>query len=123
RVVLSARREERKGNGREAAGNGRGGGNGSTRPRQEAGDEARRARLERQRDELTARIEEMEADLLEIDSSFSRPGYFEETSPDAVRALQERRADLQRSVDRMLEEWEGLEQQIEAVAPHLPARG
>ena len=71
-------------------------------------------RLERERDDLTAGIEQAEGALGEIDETFASPGFFERTPPEAVKEMQQRRAELQASVERMMVEWERVEREIEA---------
>jgi ATPase subunit of ABC transporter with duplicated ATPase domains len=116
-VVLKARREDRKAKRKEPSGNGNG-----TRPpapeaRRDRGDGAvRRARLEKRRDELTAEIEAAEAGILEVDRLFCRPGYYDETPAEAVAEANGRRASLQERVERLMQEWETLEREIEQIA-------
>lgn len=70
-------------------------------------------RLERQRDEVTSRIEQAEQQVAEIDATFAAAGYFERTSPEEVQQLQEQRDALQAEVERLMEEWEQIEERIE----------
>ena len=70
--------------------------------------------LERERDDLTTRIEELERSIAEIDDTFAGEGYFDRTAPEDVKALQERRGSLQEQVDRMMADWERIEEKIEA---------
>ena len=91
-------------------------GRGRTSGRAAALDPAKlRKRLERERDELTARIAEVEGAIAEIDAAFCAPGYFERTPPEEAAALERRRASLQEDVDRLLEEWGRVEEGIAEV--------
>jgi hypothetical protein len=66
-------------------------------------------------DELTAAIEAAESRIAEIDAAFCAPGYFEQTPPEEVATLRTERAELEHRVERMLAEWEALEQELEAI--------
>jgi ATPase subunit of ABC transporter with duplicated ATPase domains len=114
-VVLRAKREEREereGRSRPPAANGKR--SGGPPARADSPRPTSSARLERERDDLTGRIERAEADIGEIDETFASPGFFERTPPEEIRTLQERRAELQASVDRMMAEWERVEREIES---------
>jgi chromosome segregation ATPase len=63
---------------------------------------------------ITAEIEAHEADIARIDAAFAAAGYFEKTPGEQIKAAQARRAQLQQTVERLLEEWERLEQESEA---------
>jgi ATPase subunit of ABC transporter with duplicated ATPase domains len=114
-VVLKVRREERKARRGEPSDNGRPTPSAPAGGQREPG-EARRKRLEARRDQLTADIESAEARVLEIDRLFCGAGYFERTPPDQVAAVQKERAGLQEQLDRLLEEWEGVESELGAAA-------
>jgi len=73
---------------------------------------ARLRTLEKQREELTARIEAAEARVIEIDDLFCREGYFEKTPKAQIASAERERADLSDEVARLLAEWEGLEDEI-----------
>ncbi|MEW5931481.1 MAG: ABC-F family ATP-binding cassette domain-containing protein [Gemmatimonadota bacterium] len=111
-VVLKARREDR--GGRKEAGNG-------GRPAEPAPRVAVKApaggrgRMEKRRDEITGEIETAEARIAEIDGMFSGKRFFETTPPDRVKALKGERQRLQEKVERLMEDWEGLEQELAAV--------
>jgi ATPase subunit of ABC transporter with duplicated ATPase domains len=80
-------------------------------------DEGReRKKLERRRDGLTEEIEEAEARIASIDETFCAPGYYERTSAEEVSALQRERDALAGEVDRLMREWDELEQRLEEVA-------
>ncbi|HKJ02306.1 MAG TPA: ABC-F family ATP-binding cassette domain-containing protein [Longimicrobiales bacterium] len=72
-------------------------------------------RLARQRDDLTAKIETAEVRVADIDALFCRPGYFEDTPPAEVAALQAERAELQERTDALMDEWAAVERKIEAL--------
>ncbi|HEX6069394.1 MAG TPA: ABC-F family ATP-binding cassette domain-containing protein [Longimicrobiaceae bacterium] len=110
-VVLRAKREERKARVSEAQPNGKR----NDRPQGGKGSAAApdQGKLEALRDELTGKIESTELSLAEIDGIFAGPGYFESTSPDRIKELQTRRADLQEALDRLMAEWERVEGEIE----------
>jgi ATPase subunit of ABC transporter with duplicated ATPase domains len=128
-VVLKAKREEKKAKvkdsdgGRKADGarhggggsrqNGGGataaaGGNGRPKPA------LSRERMESRRDELTAGIEKAEARTAEIDAQFARPDFFDRADGDEVKKLTAERDELQRKVERLMAEWEQLEQELAA---------
>jgi ATPase subunit of ABC transporter with duplicated ATPase domains len=88
-------------------------GDGKTKP---VDPSVRRARLEERRDELTARIDAAEARVAEIDARFCAPGFYEETPPDEVGALESERAELVGTVEGLMGQWESLEREIESVA-------
>src|SRR5690606_29681464 len=87
-VVLKARREERRADPGKRNGK-------PDVPAPTRHDDARRGRLERRRDEITAEIEGAEASIAAIDEAFCRPGYYEGTPPEEVAALEGERAELQ----------------------------
>ncbi|MBR9989538.1 MAG: ABC-F family ATP-binding cassette domain-containing protein [Gemmatimonadetes bacterium] len=129
-VVLKTRRAEKKvrrdpdsasaGNGRGAnapQGSGNGKANAGGGKANVGGGRADAARA-RARDErlarITAEIETAEAAMASIDEAFAEDGYFENTSGDQIQAAQAERAQLEQAVERLLEEWERLEQESEA---------
>jgi len=115
-VVLKAKKEERaRKAGDDAAQNGksRGGERGS--PARAPDPRVERGRLERRRDELTAEIERAEARVEEIDGIFCRPGYYEETPPERISALERERDDVQARVDGLMGEWENVERALETL--------
>src|SRR5690606_6291229 len=107
-VVLRTRREQRETRGK--------GGAEGKREENRAPAPPRRSlvRLEQERDALTARIEEAEAAIAGIDRTFAAPAFFERSSPEEVRELQERRAALQGEVESLMGEWERIEAEIES---------
>ncbi len=113
-VVLKAKREERNGK-KEARENGKKNGGPAGRSAAKPASPFNRNRLESRRDQITSEIEAAEARTAEIDRTFSQPGYFDRTAPDRVKSLQDERARLQASVERLMAEWEKLEGELEAV--------
>ncbi|HEX6927387.1 MAG TPA: ABC-F family ATP-binding cassette domain-containing protein [Longimicrobiaceae bacterium] len=109
-VVLRARSSARESRARESRPS-RNGGRSEGSRRSTGASEL--ARLERRRDELTARIEESERQIAQIDATFASSGYFERATPDEVKKLQEKRLELQRTIDQLMEEWERVELEIE----------
>jgi ABC-type multidrug transport system ATPase subunit len=75
--------------------------------------------LERKRDQLTASIEEAETTIARIDESFCAEGYYEETDPDEVARSERERADLSQQVERAMEEWSGIEEEIERLTREI----
>ena len=109
-VVLKARREEKKGKKKESPA-----GNRPAARTVEKADTVRRGRLEKRRNELTAEIEAAEARIVQIDKIFAEPGYFGKTPPDRVSASKTERVRHQEKVERLMEEWERLEKDLEAI--------
>jgi len=122
-VVLKAKKEnaKRKESAPAASSNGNGrpasNGTASAAPMRPASkpNPARRGGLERRRDELTAEIEQSEARVAAIDALFAKPGYFAQTPSDQVKSTRAERARLQERVERLMEEWEALEQEMASV--------
>ncbi|MDQ3556689.1 MAG: ATP-binding cassette domain-containing protein, partial [Gemmatimonadota bacterium] len=114
-VVLKARREDRKEKGRERSANGRRREESAPRENGKAATAAGRSRLERRRDDLTAGIEAAESRIGEIDARFCAPGYYEQTPPEKVAVLEGERAGLQTRVERLMEDWERVEREIDGI--------
>jgi ATPase subunit of ABC transporter with duplicated ATPase domains len=114
----------KRGGAGSAAGNGKGGnavanGKGRPAPRDgRSGSIGDRTRLEQRRDDLTASIEAAERDIARIDETFAGSGYFDKTAPDEVSALNAKRARLQEKVDRLVAEWESVEEALERTMAH-----
>ena len=70
-------------------------------------------KLGRRRDEVTARIEAIEARTRDIDATFAGDGYFESAAPEEIRTLQEERDGLQSELGDLMSEWEELEESLE----------
>lgn len=68
-----------------------------------------RFKLERQRDELSASIEAAEQRIEQIDTDFSRAGFYDETDPQQATALQVERTQLADELDDLIEQWAEIE--------------
>jgi ATPase subunit of ABC transporter with duplicated ATPase domains len=111
-VLKKAKREERKETRSAPSSNGgRPDRHADARPAVTASP-AQLRKLEARRDEVTAEIEAAEARTASIDSLFASPGYFTNTAPDDVQQMQAERATLQEQVERLMQEWERVEQQL-----------
>jgi len=113
-VILKAKREKRTGS--------PGAGKADAR-RSGASVEAELPKLRRRRDELTASIESLEAELASIDHTFCAPGFYEDTDADRITALEQERTGLQERLDREMQEWASLETRIDELSgqPGAPA--
>jgi energy-coupling factor transporter ATP-binding protein EcfA2 len=94
---------------------GRSNGGGASRERA-TGDAASRRKRDEQLASITAGIESAEAAIAEIDAAFAVPGYFESTPGPQIKAAQDQRSRYQAEVERLMREWEQLEQESEAIA-------
>ncbi len=128
-VVLKAKKggkEEKKGGERRNGGGASGNGRGSSGARSAGGRADRsstgaqggtrsvdRPALERRRDELTAEIDRLEGRIAEIEAAFARPGYYEQTDPEEVAALDQERTAAQQRVEHLMGEWESVERKLE----------
>jgi len=72
-------------------------------------------RLERLREELLGKIASAEERIAVIERRFADPSFYEATSPEEVRALEGERVELQDRVGKLMEEWEGVEEELGAV--------
>ena len=63
-----------------------------------------------QQAERMARIEKAEARLAEIDALRCEPAYYAKTPPDQIKALECERADVERTLAALLEEWAEVEE-------------
>ncbi len=61
---------------------------------------------------VTAAVEKAEASIESIDTAFCRDGFFDDTDPAKIRAMQQQRADLQTEVATLMEEWERIETEL-----------
>src|SRR5690606_17923689 len=111
-VVLRARRDDRETRKKQTE-NGKRGQPAVRAPAKSAAD---RIRIEKRRDELTAEIEAAEARVAEIDLTFAGPGFYEERSVEEVQRLQREREELRARVDRLMQDWEEVETELESVA-------
>jgi len=69
-------------------------------------------RLVERRDSITARIEEVEAELSVIDGRFADPELYSKTPRADVHRLQEERERLQARVEELMAEWEAVEAEL-----------
>ncbi|MEM6702018.1 MAG: ABC-F family ATP-binding cassette domain-containing protein [Acidobacteriota bacterium] len=69
-------------------------------------------KLERQRDEITKKIEKAENRVGEINEVFCDPSYFEKASPKEVRKLETEQKKLKGEIEAWMAEWEGVEERI-----------
>jgi len=105
-VVLKAKRERKKErrNAREPE------------PAPRPADSAKeRKGLEKRRDELLESLETAEGRVAEIEETFAGPGYYEVTPVEEVTALDTERLALAQEIERVTEDWEEIEQALEAL--------
>jgi hypothetical protein len=124
RVILKAKREkkkERKGKAERSgeAVNGRGPVSEKGRGRATEGarrglSKAQKNRMRESLDTLMARIDAGEGRVAEIDELFCQPGYYVQTLPDDVRALEDERARLKGEVADLTSQWERTEEELSA---------
>jgi len=74
----------------------------------------RRRKLERRSEEIATSIQETESRLEELDELFCEPGFFEDASEDEIAARNEERAWLKNELESLFEEWEEVEEELEA---------
>ena len=103
-AVLRMRREQKK----KAAGARGNGHNLDGRER-----EKRRREIGRRRDQVTVEVEQSESRVHAINELFCDPSFFDRTSRDQVRKLEEEQKKLSAKVDQLMAEWQTLEEQIE----------
>jgi ATPase subunit of ABC transporter with duplicated ATPase domains len=118
-VVLKARREKRRAAHEGAKAKRDGADDRNQAKRVSATARRDMGRLERRRDELTSAIEVAERRVADIDATFCRPGYYEQTSPDEVSALEREREELRAAVEGMLEEWERVERAYDELSERM----
>ncbi len=70
--------------------------------------------LERRREAVTTDIEGAEHRIADIDRRFCEPGFFDSTTLEEVRDLEEERRRLQERVEALMSEWERLEAELGA---------
>ena len=78
-----------------------------------AGDGGKRKQIELRRDVVTAAIEKAEQRIEDIDETFCRPGFFDETEEALVRSMQQERKKLSTELERLMAEWEELESELD----------
>ena len=101
------KREKAKGNG--AGGNG---GNGAKAPVDDRERQRRQKDLAKRRDQLTVDVEKAESRIHEINELFCDPTFFDKTSRDKVKKLEEEQKRLSTQVTGLMGEWEGIESQL-----------
>jgi ATPase subunit of ABC transporter with duplicated ATPase domains len=69
--------------------------------------------LAKRRDRFTARIEEAEARIEEIDTTFSDPALYDRAAPGEIRELQDERSGLQAELEELFTQWEQVEGELE----------
>lgn len=70
--------------------------------------------LERRREAVTTDIEGVENRIADIDRRFCEPGFFDSTTLEEIRDLEEERRRLQERVEALMSEWERLEAELGA---------
>ena len=68
--------------------------------------------LRQRRQQITAEIDGGESRLGEIDASFADPTFYERSSPEDVRSLEDERATLDSRLAELLAEWEAVEEEL-----------
>jgi hypothetical protein len=68
--------------------------------------------LERRRDAVTARISSAESRVADIDARFASPAFYQETSRNEIRELEDERARLRSELEGLLAEWESVEEHL-----------
>ncbi|HYG63961.1 MAG TPA: ATP-binding cassette domain-containing protein [Thermoanaerobaculia bacterium] len=114
-AVLRMRREQKKaaalaaGNAAgDAAGNGKGNGSGlDDRQRQQ-----RQKELGKRRDQVTATVEQAESRINAINEMFCDPTFFDRTSRDKVKKLEDEQKKLSTQVGELMGEWEKIEEEL-----------
>jgi ATPase subunit of ABC transporter with duplicated ATPase domains len=124
RVILKAKREKKKERkdkanrgGEVVNGSGSASGRSSERATKKGRPRLSKAQKNRMReslDTLMARIDTAEARVAEIDKLFCQPGYYEQTPPDDVGALEDERARLKSEVAELTSEWERTGEELSA---------
>ena len=117
RVILKAKREKKKDKGDKtdrSGGSVDGSGPAPTEGRRGAS-KTHRNRMRESLDALMARIDTAEARVEEIDELFCQPGYYEQTPPDDVRALEDERSRLKSEVADLTRDWDRTEEELSAL--------
>jgi ABC-type multidrug transport system ATPase subunit len=112
-ALLRVKRERQKA--QEAAG-----GKAASRERTPAEDrEAQKQarRIAAERDEVTARLEKLEARVHEINEKFCNAGFFDVTSHAEVQRLEAEQKRLAAEIATLMARWEALEQELGALQP------
>jgi ATPase subunit of ABC transporter with duplicated ATPase domains len=115
RVILKAKREKKK-EGKGKAQQGREAVNGRGPPSEKYErprlSKAQKNRMRESLDTLMARIDAGEIRVAEIDELFCQNGYYEQTPPEDVRALEDERERLQGEVADLTSQWERTEEDL-----------
>ena len=76
-------------------------------------DDGRRKKLERQRDEVVAKMESLELEIESIDKEFCVPGYFEKTPASEAQERQDEQQRLRDEVATLVNQWEDIEAELD----------
>jgi len=114
-VILKARREKKKDKAARTQGEGRSEVKASVPPASPVEIDKRVKKLEATRDRLALSIDAAEARVAEIDATFCQVGYYDQTEPEAVAALERERGKLRADADRHMEEWVEVERALEGL--------
>jgi len=90
----------------------KGNGNGAAAPVDDRERQRRQKDLARRRDQLTVDVEKAESRIHEINELFCDPTFFDKTSRDKVKKLEEEQKRLSTQVTGLMGEWEGIESQL-----------
>ena len=82
---------------------------------QSGGSKAGRRKLQERQDGLTAKIEAAEVRIKDIDDMFCEANYFDHTPPAEVKKAKAKRSALEDELGALTEEWERLEEELDAV--------
>ncbi len=89
--------------------------NGDGAPLSERDRLSRQKTLAKRRDELTAKVEKAESRIHEINELFCDPTFFDRTSREQVKKLEQEQKRLSTEVDGLMGEWEGVETELTAL--------
>jgi ATPase subunit of ABC transporter with duplicated ATPase domains len=107
-AVLRMRREQKKKAAAVASGNGKGNGSGlDDRQRLQ-----RQNELGKRRDQVTATVEQSESRINAINEMFCDPTFFDRTSRDKVKKLEEEQKKLSTQIEELMGEWERIEEEL-----------
>jgi ATPase subunit of ABC transporter with duplicated ATPase domains len=109
RVILKAKKEKRR---KDAPSSSRPSAERTNDAAAEDSTPANRWELRERRDELTASIDSAESRIGELDAVFCAPDYHERVAPEKARALQDDRTSLQMELERLMAEWERIEEAL-----------
>ncbi|HEV7516181.1 MAG TPA: ABC-F family ATP-binding cassette domain-containing protein [Thermoanaerobaculia bacterium] len=90
----------------------KGNGNGANANLDDRERQRRQKELARRRDEVTVAVEKAESRIHEINELFCDPTFFDRTSRDKVKKLEEEQKKLSTQVAGLMGEWEGIESQL-----------